>query len=133
MMLTTTKKTLLLFMAFSLMITQVNSIFASQMNGSVMTMSGTSYEEGVSNHSTHQNKKDSSSKHSAMDNEKCTCEKDCTHVSCTSSCSDCSHCVLGLNNPGNQTFKITSSEINQSSQILHQETFMVQYRPPKTL
>ncbi len=132
-MLTAAKKLLLIFMAFSLMITQINSIFASQINASAMTMSGTSYEEGISNHSTHKNQKDSSSKHSAKDTEKCTCKTDCEHANCTSSCSDCSHSVLGIINANNHFPTIHSSNVSQYCQTLYQEAFMVQYRPPKSL
>lgn len=131
----TIKNILLLFLAFTLVILPLSASFAAQNNSSSMAMSKAPCEKKASKHSTskHHHKEDSSSKHMNIDDDKCTCKTDCNHSNCTSNCSDCSHSVLGILNIDNSSPTIHPLKISTISKMLYQDSFMVQFRPPRTL
>ena len=131
-MITTVKKSLLLFLALTLVMTPVSTVFANPLgdSGSVVTKKECHKKQSIEQ--TKQMQMDKMpSDHSSMGHEKCTCKADCNQAQCGSGCTDCTHCVVGLVSYGEQLPIIHPSKIHLISQTLYQKPFMMQYRPPK--
>jgi len=131
-MITTTRKSLLLFLVFTLVITPVSMVFSNPISDSNVVVSKKEcHKKQSASHSKQMQMDKMSSGHTDMVHEKCTCKMGCNHAQCTSGCSDCSHCVLGLVSRISQPPVTHPSQISLISQTLYQKPFVMQYRPPK--
>jgi hypothetical protein len=128
-----TYKSFLFFLIYALALNPVSIVLADNID-SWLSNSPTAHckQEGKV-HKDAMQMADSASSMQIADQSGCKCSQDCGPGACGQQCNDCGHIFAGF--PAiSLEFSNTHPElINITPVLLHQQTMLVHYRPPKTL
>ena len=132
-MMKTIHKSIILLLMYALALNPISVVLADQASGLLSNVATKQCEMEGKAHKGTKNMDDSSSSMKMADKSDCKCKNDCQQGVCGQQCADCGHFSAGLTAFTSEPGHTHPIHIKVTSDLLHQQSMLLHYRPPKAL